>query len=66
MVHVVDTFTKKILSANFHFWDWLCIPLPQVLEQVFKTPEQWIPENIASVLLLCGPTIAKEFLLYQV
>ena len=42
------------------------IPLPQVLEQVFKTPEQWIPENIASVLLLCGPTIAKEFLLYQV
>ena len=42
------------------------IPLPQVLEQIFKTSEQWIPENVASVLLLCGPSIAIEFLLFQV
>jgi len=41
------------------------IPLPQVLEQIFKTSEQWIPENVASVLLLCGPSITKEFLLFQ-
>ena len=42
------------------------IPIFQVLEQIFKTPEQWIPENVGSVLLLCGPTITREFLLYQV
>ena len=42
------------------------IPLPQVLRQIFITPEKWIPENIGSVLLLCGPLITKEFLLYQV
>ena len=38
--------------------------LPEVLHSLFTTPSPWLPENIGSVLLLLGPSIASLYIGY--
>ena len=40
--------------------------VPPILEELFKTPDDWIPENVGSVLLLAGSAITISYLQYQV
>ena len=36
--------------------------VPDILHSVFTTPGPWLPENVASVLLLLGPDVTASYL----
>jgi len=58
-----QTLVSILVSLGFGPYKDLTLP---VLLEIFKTPVNWLPENVGSVLLLLGHQLASEFLLHSV
>jgi len=53
---------SMIICLGFGPYDYLTMP---VLLEMFKTPVNWLPENVGSVLLLLGHQLASDYLLHS-
>jgi len=54
---------SMVISLGFGPYNYLTLP---VLLEMFKTPVNWLPENVGSVLLLLGHQLSSDYLLHSI